>query len=86
MEATRDTIDRINILAATLQAMSQAVHNLPLTPSSMAVLVDGNQRPGGLEGYHVTCVVGGDRTCYSVAAASILAKVRVGSRGVRCAM
>jgi ribonuclease HII len=65
-------IDRINILQATLVAMRRAVCGLALPAD--AVLVDGNVLPK-----HLPCearaIVGGDATCLSVAAASIIAKV-----------
>ncbi|MBP1595369.1 MAG: ribonuclease [Acidobacteria bacterium] len=64
-------IDRINILQATYKAMLQAVANLP-TPPDM-VLVDGFF----LHGLEMPCIgiVGGDSRSYSIAAASIVAKV-----------
>ena len=64
-------IDRLNILQATLLAMSQAVNRL--TPAANIVLIDGNRAPL-LSVPHQT-VVGGDATCLSIAAASVLAKV-----------
>ena len=64
-------IDRINILCATLEGMASAVQRLRVQPQF--VLVDGNQLPP----LALPCraVVKGDRTCNSIAAASILAKV-----------
>jgi ribonuclease HII len=64
-------IDRINILRATLEGMARAVQRLRVQPQY--VLVDGNQLPP----LALPCqaVVKGDRTCNSIAAASILAKV-----------
>ena len=64
-------IDEINILQATRLGMKRAVEKL--TPSADMVLTDGNmtldidtpQRP----------VIGGDASCYSIGAASVLAKV-----------
>ncbi len=64
-------ISRINILRAALLAMSRAVARLPAPPD--LVLVDGNQPP--LLTCPVRCVVGGDAACFSIAAASIVAKV-----------
>src|SRR5262245_63902100 len=65
------TIDRINILQATLQAMRDAVRALPCRPD--LALVDGNRAP------ELDCairtVVEGDALSVSVAAASIIAKV-----------
>ncbi len=65
------TIDEINILQATLQAMGQAVKQLTTLPE--LVLVDGNQDPA--LGLPTKTVIQGDARCASIAAASILAKV-----------
>lgn len=66
-----ETIDRLNILQATLLAMSEAIAHLPERPA--AALVDGRQAPS------LDCpaqtVVGGDARSASIAAASIIAKV-----------
>ncbi|HTZ70775.1 MAG TPA: ribonuclease HII [Acetobacteraceae bacterium] len=64
-------IARLNILHASLLAMSRAVTRLATPPD--LVLVDGN-RPPKLA-CAVQCVVGGDGICLSIAAASIVAKV-----------
>ena len=64
-------IDRINILQATLRAMSMAMGNL--WEAADYVLVDGNRGPE-LTTPSLT-IVAGDETCYSIAAASIIAKV-----------
>lgn len=66
-----DEIDRINILEASLLAMSRAVAALAVAPQR--VVVDGNRTPR-LD-CEVRAVVGGDRCIPSVSAASILAKV-----------
>jgi ribonuclease HII len=66
-----EVIDRINILQAARQAMSVAIQQL--APAPDYVLIDGPlslelpvaQRP----------IIGGDRVCMSVSAASIVAKV-----------
>lgn len=64
-------IDRVNILQATMWAMDQAVRGLSVVPK--LVLVDGNCLPRmGVPG---RAIVGGDRRCLSIAAASIMAKV-----------
>lgn len=68
---SHETIDRINILNATFEAMHRAVGNLSLVPEFL--LVDGNRFRGG--GIPYATVVGGDGLCYSIAAASIIAKV-----------
>jgi ribonuclease HII len=65
------TIDRINILRASLLAMQQAVLALPLKPA--LVLVDGNKAPH--LPYPVQTVIGGDGLSGAIAAASIVAKV-----------
>lgn len=66
------TIDRINILQATMQGMREAVQKLTVRPD--VVLVDGNRCPEGLSA-PVQAVIGGDAKSASIAAASILAKV-----------
>ncbi|MDI3307445.1 MAG: ribonuclease HII [Acetobacteraceae bacterium] len=64
-------IGRLNILRATHLAMARAVARLPRPP--VLALVDGNQPPR--LPCPVRCVVGGDALSFSIAAASILAKV-----------
>lgn len=66
-----ETIDRINILQATLLGMARAV--AALDPAPDFVLVDGNQLPETAP--PARAVVKGDRLSASIAAASILAKV-----------
>ena len=66
-----ETIDRINILVATMNAMLDAVNNLLVKPDFL--LIDGNRYTG--EGIPYRTIVGGDAKCLSIAAASILAKV-----------
>ena len=61
----------MNILRATHLAMRRAVSRLPRPPA--LALVDGNQPPP--LACPVRCVVGGDALCFSIAAASIVAKV-----------
>ena len=65
-------IDQINILAATLHAMQQAVLRLSTKPST--VFIDGNQSPK-LVGYHVETIIKGDDKVRAISAASVLAKV-----------
>jgi ribonuclease HII len=64
-------IDEINILQASYRAMRAAIAALPIIPQY--VLVDGREIP------HLnipqTAIVKGDEKCYSIAAASIIAKV-----------
>lgn len=71
-EASVAEIDRLNILKATFLAMQRAVTALgrPID----AALVDGNQVPP--LACRVECVVGGDGLSLSIAAASVIAKVR----------
>ncbi len=64
-------IDRHNILQATKEAMRRALRALPSAPDY--VLVDGNLLPDPkLTG---EAVIGGDASSFSIAAASIIAKV-----------
>lgn len=73
-QASREEIDELNILQATLLAMQRAFAGLALVPGR--VEVDGNRAPR-LAGYpgSIETVVEGDRLRQSIAAASILAKV-----------
>ena len=64
-------IDRINILRATHKAMRQAIGRLKIKVDH--ILVDGRGLPGKI--YPQTAIIGGDRICYSISAASIIAKV-----------
>ena len=66
-----ETIDRINILQATHRAMNEALAQL--SPSPEHVLVDG--RPVKTMRFPQTALVKGDAKSYSIAAASVLAKV-----------
>lgn len=65
------TIDKINILEATFKAFQGAISGL--NPSPDFVLIDGN-RAKGIDIPHET-VVKGDSLSFSIASASILAKV-----------
>ncbi len=71
-EASVEEIDRLNILQATVLAMRRALQALPEPPE--VALVDGNRVPPGLA-CRAETIVGGDAHSYSIAAASILAKV-----------
>lgn len=66
------TIDEINILQATYQAMTDAVNGLDIKPD--IALIDGNRIPPQLE-VKSRCIVKGDALSMSIACASILAKV-----------
>lgn len=65
-------IDEINVLQATHKAMRKAISNLPIPPE--VVLVDGFW----LSGLKPQCIgiIKGDTHSYSIAAASIIAKVK----------
>ncbi|HRP96246.1 MAG TPA: ribonuclease HII [Rhodocyclaceae bacterium] len=69
-EASVEEIDRLNILHATMLAMTRAVGVLDVTPS--LVRVDGNRCPP--LALRCEAVVGGDASDAAIAAASILAK------------
>ena len=81
--ADSDEIDRLNILRASLLAMARAVKGLEVAPDFL--MIDG---PHGIpaaslleggEGRNAPpaqrTIKGGDRACFSIAAASIIAKV-----------
>ena len=70
--ASVEEIDAVNILQATFLAMRRALNGLE--PTVTAALIDGNQVPPDLP-CAVQTVVGGDGQSWSIAAASILAKV-----------
>ncbi len=72
-------IDKINILQATFLAMKKAVENLPVCRTGRKIkpdflLIDGKWT---LEDYPIsqTAVIQGDKKIFSIAAASIIAKV-----------
>lgn len=68
--ASVEEIDRINILQATLLAMTRAVEALPQAPAH--VLVDGNRLPKWR--YSAEAIIGGDALHPCISAASIIAK------------
>lgn len=68
---THEEIDEINILKASFKAMHTAIDGLKTRPELL--LIDGNRFPAYL-GIPHQCVVKGDATYMSIAAASILAK------------
>ncbi len=70
--ASRARIDRMNILRASLWAMSRAIAGLSCGADH--VLVDGNMLPPGLP-CPAQAIVDGDALSVSIAAASIVAKV-----------
>lgn len=63
-------IDELNILWASMEAMSRAIKALSQTPTK--IYVDGNRLPKGIEG---EAIIKGDGKIAEIAAASILAKV-----------
>ena len=69
-EASVAEIDAMNILQATMLAMTRAVDALCIVP--IAVLVDGNRVPRW--GYPARAIVGGDALHPCITAASIIAK------------
>lgn len=64
-------IDKINILQATLKAMKMAVAQLKITPD--LILIDGNK--SFVSQTTTKTIIQGDAKSFSIAAASILAKV-----------
>ena len=70
-EVSAEEIDTINILNASITGMQRAVLRLSIKPDFL--LIDGNRfKP--LKGYEHQCIVKGDATYASIAAASVLAK------------
>ncbi len=65
-----ETIDRINIRQATIQAMEQAVIDLALAPDLLLIDAERIQSP-----VRQISIVKGDQVSASIAAASIVAKV-----------
>jgi ribonuclease HII len=64
-------IDEINILNATFRSMHEAISKLNYEPEHL--LIDGPHFPGA--NIPVTKIIDGDAKCFSIAAASIIAKV-----------
>ena len=65
-------IDRINILNATKEGLTTAIKNLEVKPDR--IIVDALKGIDTL-GIPYTSIIKGDAKCYSIAAASIIAKV-----------
>jgi ribonuclease HII len=65
-------IDEFNIRGATLRSMARALSALALRPDF--ALIDGRDVPDGLA-CPARAIVDGDALCFSIAAASIVAKV-----------
>ena len=81
-ECSAEVIDQINILKATHRAMNQALAKLRPPPDH--VLVDGRRVP--CLRWPQTAIVKGDALSYSIAAASVLAKVTRDRFMDRCAL
>ncbi|MBS0184986.1 MAG: ribonuclease HII [Proteobacteria bacterium] len=74
--ATNQEVDALNVRGATQRAMKRAVEKLlNQYPAFLwgGILVDGTHAPNF--SLKTQCIVGGDRKCLSIAAASIVAKV-----------
>jgi len=71
-EASLEEIDELNILHASMLAMQRAVKNLPRKVDH--ILVDGNSLPD-FEA-PATAIIKGDQKSVSIAAASIIAKIK----------
>lgn len=67
-----EEIDRLNILHASISGMQRAVRRLSVRPDFL--LVDGNRFYPLEEKIPYACIVKGDATYASIAAASVLAK------------
>jgi ribonuclease HII len=70
-EVSHKVIDKINILQASIKAMHTAINQLNITPEFL--LIDGHKFTAHASIPHL-CVIKGDATYQSIAAASILAK------------
>ena len=70
-EVSAEEIDTMNILNASITGMQRAVRRLDVKPEFL--LIDGNRfKP--FDNYQYQCVIKGDATYASIAAASVLAK------------
>ena len=71
-KASKNEIDKINILQASLLAMKRAIQKLKKKPSH--ILIDGNKLPV-LNNYKLKAIIKGDQKIPSISAASVIAKV-----------
>lgn len=71
---SRERIDEINILAATMEGMARAARELAAKVPADYALVDGNRLPADMP-CEAEAVVRGDLLCACISAASIVAKV-----------
>ena len=72
-EASVEEIDTLNIYHARMLAMRRAISGLAIAPA--LALIDGNAKPKDVA-CTIRTVVDGDAKCLSIAAASIVAKVK----------
>jgi len=70
-QATVAEIDQLNILHASMLAMSRAIEGLSITPNHC--MIDGNRCP--VTRFNCQAIVKGDALVQEISAASILAKV-----------
>ena len=74
-KASVEEIDNINILQASMLAMSRAIKSFPYKYSKKAlIIIDGKNQPK-LKNFNFKTIVRGDEKSLSIAAASIIAKV-----------
>ena len=71
-KASVKEIEKINILNASLLAMTRAIKKLKQKPS--LILIDGNKLPK-IKNYKLRSIIKGDQKIPSISAASIIAKV-----------
>ena len=71
-KVSKNEIDKLNILQATLLAMKRAIKKLKKKPTQ--ILIDGNKIPK-MDNYKIKAVIKGDQKIPSISAASIIAKV-----------
>ena len=74
VEVSSGEIDKSNVLAANLKAIELSLEKLAKHINISHVLIDGIHLPKNLK-WSATAVKGGDKISYSIALASILAKV-----------
>lgn len=73
--ATHEEIDKLNILQATMLAMTRAFQKVTKQkPAITTILIDGNRVPDTLKPYGAQAIVKGDAKIPAIMAASILAK------------
>ena len=70
--ASLKEIEKLNILYASLLAMSRAIKKLKMKPT--LVLIDGNKIPK-IKNYNLKNIIKGDQKVKEISAASIIAKV-----------